>query len=174
VVERLYSEGDSPLRYKINRLGGRSKQEKWILQAELFNEIHRRAALDWKQIEKKSSTSREVTRFYDEIRDFFKAAEKVWHDAWGNANYMVTKPVTLKAMLRVCGDLAHEDSDPADGRQRRWERRLGPWTEQIRNFRSEGFYERFPAKGQVERVVRIYRELGRAADIAPRKGKGEK
>jgi hypothetical protein len=87
---------------------------------------------------------------------------------------MVTKPVTLKAMLRICGDLAHEDSDPADGRQRRWERRLSPWTEQIRNFRSEGFYERFPAKGQVERVVRIYRELGRAADITPRKGKGEK
>ncbi|HZU84696.1 MAG TPA: DGQHR domain-containing protein, partial [Polyangiaceae bacterium] len=39
VVERLYVEGDSPLRYKINRLGGRSKQDKWILQAELFNEI---------------------------------------------------------------------------------------------------------------------------------------
>ncbi len=44
VVEKLYSEGDSPLRYKINRLGGRSKQEKWILQAELFNEIHRWAS----------------------------------------------------------------------------------------------------------------------------------
>jgi DGQHR domain-containing protein len=40
-VDRLYSEGDSPLRYKINRLGGRSKQEKWILQAELFNELYR-------------------------------------------------------------------------------------------------------------------------------------
>src|SRR6267142_894700 len=41
IVEMLYSEQDSPLRYRINRLGGRSKQEKWILQAELFNEIHR-------------------------------------------------------------------------------------------------------------------------------------
>ena len=41
VVDHLYRENDSPLRYKINRLGGRSKQEKWILQAELFNEIHR-------------------------------------------------------------------------------------------------------------------------------------
>ena len=27
IVEMLYSEGDSPLRYRINRLGGRSKQE---------------------------------------------------------------------------------------------------------------------------------------------------
>ena len=49
VTEKLYSEGDSPLRYKINRLGGRSKQEKWILQAELFNEIHRWATLDWRR-----------------------------------------------------------------------------------------------------------------------------
>src|SRR5437588_150166 len=40
IVEMLYRESDSPLRYRINRLGGRSKQEKWILQAELFNEIH--------------------------------------------------------------------------------------------------------------------------------------
>src|SRR6476646_1313586 len=39
VVRRLYEEASSPLQYKINRLGGRSKQEKWILQAELFNEI---------------------------------------------------------------------------------------------------------------------------------------
>src|SRR6185369_10199529 len=52
VVEKLYAEGDSPLRYKINRLGGRSKQEKWILQAELFNEIFRWASADWKAIEK--------------------------------------------------------------------------------------------------------------------------
>jgi hypothetical protein len=37
----------------------------------------------------------------------------------------------------------------------------------------EGFYERFPAKGQIERVGRIHRELGRAARIEPRKRKGE-
>src|SRR5205814_8064366 len=41
IVDLLDKEGDSPLRYRINRLGGRSRQEKWILQAELFNEIHR-------------------------------------------------------------------------------------------------------------------------------------
>src|SRR5215472_5419660 len=39
IVKKLYEEDSSPLQYKINRLGGRSKQEKWILQAELFNEI---------------------------------------------------------------------------------------------------------------------------------------
>jgi hypothetical protein len=34
-----------------------------------------------------------------------------------------------------------------------------------RQFREEGFYERFPAKGEVERVTRIHRDLSRAAGI---------
>ena len=53
-------------------------------------------------------------------------------------------------------------------RIRRWRERLAPWSEQIREFRNEGFYERFPAKGQVERVSRIHRELDKAAGIQPR------
>jgi DGQHR domain-containing protein len=169
VVDRLYSEGDSPLRYKINRLGGRSKQAKWILQAELFNEVHRWCSADWRRLSKKGA--REVDRFYESVRDFLKAAEKVWGEAWGHAGYMVTKPVTLKALLRVCADLAREDAEPVDGRVKRWEKRLSPWTEQMRAFRNEGFYERFPAKGQVERVARVYRELGKLAGIEPRRGK---
>ena len=173
VAEKLYSEGDSPLRYKINRLGGRSKQEKWILQAELFNELHKWVSTDWKKIVRRFNLTRDGERIYEEVRDFFKAAEKVWGPAWGSASYMVTRPVTLKAMLRVCADLAFEDADPTDGRVKRWEKRLGPWTEQVRNFRSEGFYERFPAKGQVERVGRVQRELARVINVEPRKKTGE-
>ena len=81
---------------------------------------------------------------------------------------MVTRPVTLKAMLRVCVDLAHVDAEPRGGTRRSAgsaSSRRGP--SRRRTFRSEGFYERFPAKGQVERVARIHRELGRIAGIAP-------
>jgi DGQHR domain-containing protein len=173
VVDSLYSEADSPLRYKINRLGGRSKQEKWILQAELFNELHRWASADWKSIGKKSNLVRESTRYYETVRDFLKASEKAWGDAWGHANYMVTRPVTLKALLRVCADLAREDAEPVDGRVKRWEKRLAPWSEMARTFRAEGFYERFPAKGQVERVGRVQKELARAIGVEPRRKKGE-
>jgi hypothetical protein len=70
-------------------------------------------------------------------------------------------------MLRVCADLAHVDAEPVDGRQKRWERKLAAWTAETKAFKNEGFYERFPAKGQVERVARIHRELGRIADIEP-------
>jgi DGQHR domain-containing protein len=173
VVDRLYSEGDSPLRYKINRLGGRSKQEKWILQAELFNEIHRWASSEWKAIEKKGNPQREAQRFYEVVRDFFKAAEKAWGNAWGHASYMVTRPVTIKAMLRVCADLARVDATPVDDRVKRWEKRLAPWADMTKTFRSEGFYERFPAKGQVERVGRIHRDLARAANVEVKTRKGE-
>jgi cytochrome c5 len=78
---------------------------------------------------------------------------------------MVTKPVTLKAMIRVCADLSRVDAEPVDGRQARWEKRLAPWTEHMREFRMEGFYERFPAKGQIERVTRLHRDLAKMADI---------
>ena len=166
VVARLYAEGDSPLRYRINRLGGRSQQQKWILQAELFNEIHRWVSADWKALKKQGTPRVLTTRLYEIVRDFFKAAEKVWGTAWGSPSYMITRPVTLKAMLRVCADLAHADAEPEEGRVKRWERKLSPWTTEVRTFRSEGFYERFPAKGQVERVARIHRELGRIAEIA--------
>ena len=170
IVDHLYREGDSPLRYKINRLGGRSKQEKWILQAELFNELHRWASSEWKKLAKKQNLPREAERYYEIVRDFLRAAEKAWGDAWGHPRYMITRPVTLKAMLRVCADLAAEDAEPKDDRVKRWARRLSPWTDLARSFQVEGFYERFPAKGQVERVARIHRELGNAARIE-RRGK---
>ncbi|HVK87694.1 MAG TPA: DGQHR domain-containing protein [Kofleriaceae bacterium] len=170
IVDHLYREGDSPLRYKINRLGGRSKQEKWILQAELFNELHRWASSEWKKLGKKQNLPREAERYYEIVRDFLRAAEKAWGEAWGHPRYMITRPVTLKAMLRVCADLAHEDAEPKDDRVKRWTRRLSPWSDLARQFQVEGFYERFPAKGQVERVARIHRELGNAARIE-RRGK---
>lgn len=170
IVDHLYREGDSPLRYKINRLGGRSKQEKWILQAELFNELHRWAAADWRKLAKKQNLPREAQRYYEIVRDFLRAAEKAWGDAWGHPRYMITRPVTIKAMLRVCADLAAADAEPKDDRVKRWARRLSPWTDLARSFGVEGFYERFPAKGQVERVARIHRELGNAARIE-RRGK---
>jgi len=168
VVEMLYSEADSPLRYRINRLGGRSKQEKWILQAELFNEVHRWVRQTWPKLEKEEADRRAAERHYAMVRDFLKAGTQVWEEAWGNDNYMVTKPVTLKAMIRVCADLAALDAEPEEGRVSRWRDKLSAWTERVRDFRSDGFYERFPAKGQIERVTRIHRELARTAGIQSR------
>ena len=109
----LYSEGDSPLRYKINRLGGRSKQEKWILQAELFNELHRWVVERLEPTSRSASPEREVERFYGVVRDFFKAAEKVWGDAWGNAD----------VHGHAAGDA--QGDDPRVRRSRRTRRRAG-------------------------------------------------
>jgi hypothetical protein len=166
LVEKLYGEGDSPLRYRINRLGGRSQRDKWVLQAELFNELHRWVRGRWRSIQLAGGSSKEVPRYYAVMRDFFKVARSVFgEDVWGKDGYMVTKPVTIKAMVRVCADLAREDAEPETGRVARWEQRLAPWSEMAKQFREEGFYERFPAKGEVERVARVHRDLARAAGI---------
>jgi hypothetical protein len=164
-VDSLYTEADSPLRYRINRLGGRSLKDKWILQAELFNELYRWVRAEWKKIKQATNSYREAEKYYEIVRDFLKAAQRVWGDTWANDNYMVTKPVTLKALIRVCADLAREDADPVDGRVKRWEDRLLVWSDLQKAFKVEGFYERFPAKGEVERVARIHRDLAKAAGI---------
>src|SRR5258707_3740163 len=171
LVEKLDGEGNSRLRYGINRLGGRSQRDKWVLQAELFNELHRWVRGRWRSIQLAGGSSKEVPRYYAIIRDFFKAARAVFGDAvWGKDNYMVTKPVTIKAMVRVCADLARDDAEPEAGRVARWEHRLGASARLAKQFREEGFYERFPAKGEVERVARVHRDLARAAgmETAPR------
>ena len=82
--------------------------------------------------------------------------------------YRVTKPVKLKATVRVCADLSPQDGEPEEGRVERWTQRLAPWSERVRDFRNEGCYERFPTKGQVDRVARIHRELARAAGMQSR------
>ena len=164
LVEDLYSEDDSPLQYRINRLGGRSQQDKWILQAELFNELHRWVSADWKKIRQHTNTYREGERYYGVIRDFFKAAP-------GSG-------ATPGATTLHGHQAGHDQGDGAGVRRPRPRRRrpgrrpreaLGgaalPWTDQQREFRSEGFYERFPAKGQIERVARIHRDLAKWAEI---------
>lgn len=164
VADMLYSESDSPLRYRINRLGGRSRQEKWILQSELFNELHRWIKADYPNPDDAPAPAAGAPRYYAIVRDFLKAAQRVWGDAWADPRYMITRPVTLKAMLRVAADFAEEDDTAPQERVREWERRLAPWAERVRDFRAEGFYERFAARGQVERVARLHKELGRIVE----------
>jgi DGQHR domain-containing protein len=167
LVERLYGEGDSPLRYRINRLGGRSQRDKWVLQAEIFNELHRWVRGRWRSIQLAGGSPKELPRYYAVVRDFLRAARTAFGEAlWGNEKYMVTKPVTIKALIRVCADLAREDTSAEEGREARWSERLAPWSEMAEQFREEGFYERFPARGEVERVARVHRDLARAARIA--------
>lgn len=164
ICKMLYQEADSPLRYRINRLGGRSRQDKWILQAELFNELHR-----WLEHETRrtGSTRRQAEHDYSIVRDFLQAAREVWSSvgAWDDDRFMVCRPVVLRAMLRVCFDLADQDAEPAAGRVERWKRRLEPWRSLAPDMRADGFYNRFAAKGEVERVAKVHRQLATSAQI---------
>jgi DGQHR domain-containing protein len=162
LVRKLYEEPSSPLQYKINRLGGRSKQEKWILQAELFNEIkklvERHERIFMKDFKGK------VERSFEWIADYLKAVRSVMEKIWGvNDRYKFTTSVSLKAVIRVLGDLAEERNIAGlwleNPSPRVFEKYISGWAALKDEFRNEGFYERFPAKGQVERVRVIEQRL---------------
>ena len=82
VVNLLYEENDSPLRYRINRLGGRSRQEKWILQSELFNEIYKIVLRNRKFFDEHFQFRADYV--YALVRDYFKAVRDVMNNVWGD------------------------------------------------------------------------------------------
>src|SRR5262245_43951916 len=162
LVRRLYEEPSSPLQYKINRLGGRSRQEKWILQAELFNELKKLVENNDHLFMREFRGKAE--RGFELIADYLKAVRTVMEKIWGNnERYKFTTSVTLKAVIRVLGDLAERPhvigqwlETPSS---RVFEKIISAWAGLSEEFRNEGFYERFPAKGQVERVRVIQQKL---------------
>ncbi len=163
LVNLLYGESDSPLRYRINRLGGRSRQEKWILQSEVFNEIFKLVQGNRRFFDDRFGMR--ADRAYALIRDYLKAVRDVMNAVWGdNEKFMFTRDVTLKALLRVFGDLIRDrkivQAWEEDRSPKVFTNVIKPWGELTREFRAEGFYERFAAKGQVERVRRIHTRLG--------------
>jgi hypothetical protein len=162
VVNLLYGEPDSPLQYKINRLGGRSKQEKWILQSEVFNELLKIVTIHKRWIE--SHLGMNADRCYALVRDYLKGVREVMDEVWGqNDRYMFTRDVTLKALIRVLDDLIVDRKLINDWDEQRSHKPFAeivkPWAPLTKEFRADGFYERFPAKGQLERVRKIHQRL---------------
>lgn len=160
LVNMMYEKDISPLQYKINRLGGRSKQEKWILQSELYNEFHRLIENDYDFWEYNFNLKAE--KAFPFVTDYFKAVAAVMENIWGKKNYMFTRAVTLKAVCRVLGNLIEEEDireSWEEKGQKLFVERVKNWAELSREFRSEGFYERFAARGQVERTRKIHEFL---------------
>jgi DGQHR domain-containing protein len=164
-VALMYSEGDSPLHRKVDMLGRRRKTERWIRQASLYREIHRLAERN----EKIFGDEPNAKKLYEVTRDFLRAVRKTFGDAWENQRYRVTTDVTLMAMMRVLSDYLRSGRGPrtyeAIERQKAFENLLEPWERMAPEFREEGFYERFAARGQVERVSVIQRALGAAIGV---------
>lgn len=167
LVRSLYEEDDSPLQYHINMLGGRSHQEMWINQAQIFGEAYRLIRRKDAQHRFKDGRGWSKDRGYGLVRDTLKALSKAFGTAWGdNKNHMVTRDVTIGAMLRLCGDVAARiDATIAPGPDlvKLLEARMKPISEITPEFRREGFYERFPARGQLERIDVIRKRMARQA-----------
>lgn len=167
LVRACYESDDSPLQYHINMLGGRSAQEMWINQAQIFGEVLRLIVRKDAQHRFKDGRGWSKERGYGLIRDTLKALRTAFGNAWGdNKSYMVTRDVTIEAMLRLSGDVAARmDATvmPGPDLVRLLESRFKPISEMTSEFRREGFYERFPARGQLERIDIIRKRLARQA-----------
>ncbi len=157
LVNMLYENPISPLQYKINRLGGRSRQEKWILQSELYNEFHKLVVENFDFWE--YNFSLKPDKAYPFVNDYFKAVAAVMENIWGKKTYMFTRAVTLKAVVRVLGNLTKDGEiydDWEEHGQKAFLEKVRNWSQLARDFRAEGFYERFAARGQVERTRKIH------------------
>jgi hypothetical protein len=153
-------------------LGGRSQRDMWINQAQLYGEVHRFVTRRETQAWTTDGRGLSRDRAYGFLRDVLRAAKRAFGDAWGdNKRYMVTRDVTLKALIRVAGDVAGKSRalgiTPSGGgseAENVLARRFASWSPLVGEFRRDGFYERFPARGQVERVekirARLCREIG--------------
>jgi hypothetical protein len=150
-------------------LGGRSHQEMWINQAQIFGETYRLIRRRDAQHRFKDGRGWSKERGYGLVRDTLKALAKSFADTWGdNKNHMVTRDVTIGAMLRLCGDVAARiDATVAPGPDlvKLLEARFKPVSEIVADFRREGFYERFPARGQLERIDIIRKRFARQARL---------
>ena len=170
LVRRLYEDGDSPLRYHINMLGGRSQQDLWINQAQAYGEVYRLVTRKESEPWITDGRGRSEDRGYGLLRDMLRAARNAFGEAWGdNRRFMVTRDVTLKALLRICADvIAHADRlgiGPGTPLDAPLAGAFAPWSDLVREFRREGFYERFPAPGQTQRVERLRTRLAREAGL---------
>ena len=170
LVRRLYEEGDSPLRYHINMLGGRSQQDLWINQAQVYSEVQRVVSRPEAERWITDGRGRSEQRGYALLRDVLRAARGAFGEAWGdNKRFMVTRDVTLKALLRLASDVIDAGKRlgiaPGEDIEKPLSRAFAPWSELVREFRREGFYERFPAPGQSQRVERVRARLKREAGL---------
>src|SRR5207244_7214981 len=84
----------------------------------------------------------------------------------------VSADFTAMAMIRVLGDYLRsargQRTFEAAERQRAFENLIDPWLKMVPEFREEGFYERFAARGQVERISVIQRALANAIGVGSR------
>lgn len=187
VVGELYKDASSPLRYRINRLGGRSDRDKWILQSQLYSEISRMLSLTKPEhrrefclqrlgLKKLGERPHRESARLDEvaglvfrlIADWYVAAARAFGECWESKEYMFTQPATLQAILRVLGDeLRGEGLVDAylakDLNSKVFDRALtAAWGRYYVHyyFRAGAFHDRFPAKNNSDRIRLIHEWLG--------------
>jgi len=144
-VDRLYSEGDSPLRYKINRPRRAQQQEKWILQVRALHELTVDLA-DWKAIQQRGSPARECNVFRV-VRDSCVLQRRLGARPLGEERATWSRGRSrLKAMLRVCAVSLGRTRTRSTGASSDGKKRLAPWSDS-RGCSDRGVLRAFSGQG---------------------------
>jgi hypothetical protein len=87
-------------------LGGRSRQDLWINRAQAYAEVYQFATRPECEPWVTDGRGRSEDRGYSVLRDVLRASRQALGDAWGdNKRFMITRDVTLKALLRLSADV---------------------------------------------------------------------
>ena len=136
-------------------------------QAQVFGDVHKLIRRRDASHRFKDGRGYSKERGYGFIRDVLKGCKAAFGAAWGdNKDYMVTRDVTIQAMLRLVGDAAAKVDatvNPGHDLQKVLEARFRPLAEITKDFHRDGFYERFPARGQLERIDLIKKRFAKLA-----------
>ena len=134
----------------------------------MFNEIKKLVVQNEKLFMKEFRGK--ADRTFELIADYLKAVRTVMEKVWGsNEKYKFTSSVYAESRdSRVVGSHAWTRTSSRSGARIQvrapFEKLIAPWAQLQDEFRNEGFYERFPAKGQIERVrvieQRLLRQMG--------------
>lgn len=101
----------------------------------------------------KSRLGGKPDKMYALVRDYLAGVRQSMGEVWGqNEKFMFTKDVTLKALVRVLGDLMKQKKSLdhwASLGTEAFKTTTQVWAgEAAQKFRAEGFYERFPPKAR--------------------------
>lgn len=162
VVNMLYEEGDSPLQYKINRLGGRSKQEKWILQSEIFNELLKVVTAHKRWME--SHLDMKPHKCYALVRDYLKGVKEVMHGELGAERALHVHPRRHAQGIDACVGRHYRRPQAVQrvGRAAIAQAVRGPPStlgENDQRIPLRRLLRTLPGEGQLERVRKIHQRL---------------
>ena len=131
LVEKLYSEGDSPLRYRINRLGGRSQRTSGSCRRSSSTSCTAGCAADWRSIQlRRRQLQGSAALLRHHARLLQGGAQRLGATRVGQGRLHGHQAGDASRRWCACAPTSRARTpSPESAALARWEQRLAPWAE---------------------------------------------